>query len=658
MAPTWDVQLSVPLLDTIRTVNEMIEKDLSVIQIDPTTDSISYSDTKSVGSDSVGDRIKITPRSSRLGVRMGPLSVANVQVGGSVTPVPPGMYPVFPATTVRVPALSFSIPDFSNLTLDSGFAQLVITNNLPVDLTLPEPITLTDGMGRTVATFSGISGAIPPGGSATSTDNLANRSMDNSITISSTPPRDSITISLSGGTNVTFDSQSRVSFTISFRNMIMSSATARIPTQTLFSQDSATFVIDDSTFIQSAFFKSGSFTINMSNQVDLIVRARLRLPQLRNRFNNDVFDSSVIIGPIGILPVSIDLSRYKIDSPTPTKFLFYTVHLYQVDSSGIRQATVRASDSLIASIVISPGTQFIVQSASIVVKPIQLDIDTSFGLRLGDLLTGFSVDSLRLPDANFILRLTTPVAARLSNLRIIIRSENIIDTIRYMMDTPVPLQDGILNSVVFNDVNSTIVQALNRFIGMAKVLPDSLRVLGNCLLNPDYDTLMARTIADTSKISGDFLIDLPLNIGIKNGTFRDTVNIADKFRVDQEDINHLNRATLSILVQNRLPASLQLVFIMLDANKDSSWVFPRTGGPILVNAASVGSDGFSNQSVQSLVSLTIGQDDVRALVNAKFLDASVTLNTSTSASSVKFRATDSIKIRVFGTISYRVSPGG
>lgn len=655
IAPTWDVQISVPLVDTLRSVSEMVEKDTTVIQRDPVTNLISFSQTKQAVSDSIGDRIKLTPRASRLGVHIGELVVSDVQVGGSVaSPVQGGPFPVFPAQTVRAGAMGAPpVQEFTSLNFQSGVAELTVTNNLPVSIFFPEPISITDGLGRVVATFTGL-GTIDTGSSVTAVDSLTNRTTDNALRISTTPARDSITLDLSGGNNVTFTPQDNVAFSISFRNMVVSSATARIPTQNPFSEDSTLFQIDDSTFIQTALFKSGRFSVDLSNHVNLTVGTRLRLPQILNRFTGTVFDTFRTFAPFDSIRVDINLSQYMFQSPTPTRYVVYTARIEVVDSTDTNQVTVNANDSLLA-VAVTADT-FVVRSASGVIKPIEVLINQPFPLRLGDLPAKFTVDSLVLPDANFTLNLRTPVEARVSNMHFLARKGGLVDTIGFRTPGPVTLLPGIVNPVVFNDANSTIVQVLNRFVTSARTLPDSLRIFGDGLLNPNYDTTVARNVADTSKISGDVRVDFPLNVGIKNGTLRDTIDIADKINIQQEDLGRLNRGTLTFNVFNALPAALQLKAVMLDANGDSMWVFPRSGG-IAINAASVGSDGFSNQSAQSIVPIALDRSDVQALVDATFLRFEVTLNTTQSVPSVKFRTSDTIRSRVYGTLSIRIGPG-
>ncbi len=666
IAPSWDVQLSVPLLDTTRNVEEMVEKDTSVIQSDPGNNLIHYKFNNPAVSDSIGDRISVRPRSARARVRLGAISVNDFQIADTVSPFPSGPPSPVPAQTIRTPSPpSASVQDFSSLTLQSGTAQLTITNNLPIAIAFPETLSIRDGLGRVVASFGGITGQIPPGGTLIGVDpNLGGRTINNVLRILTVGPPDSITISTpgSGGNPVTFGPSSNVFFDLQFTNLVVSTATlAVIPAQTLVSRDSSTIVVDDSTFIQSLTFKSGNFAIKLTNKVDLGVLVRLQLPQLLRRSDNTSYDSTATIQRNDSISVPFDMRQYRISSPTPTRFLVYTVQISQLGSSGVQYRTVTANDSVVADANISPpDTLFVAESGSGVIKPTAVNINQPVSLSLGDLPTKFKVDSIRLPDASITLSLRTPVPARVSAFRIVARKgSGAPDTIQYRDNrTLYLLPPPVINQVLLVDTNSTIVDVLNRFVAGSRTLPDSFRIVGNGLLNHNYDTMVAYTVADTSKIAGDVDVDFPMNIGIKNGTVRDTVDIADKFSINQEDIDRLNSGTLTVRVLNFLPAELRLLFVMLNNNRDSTWSFPRAG-PIVVAAAPLVTTGplagFSSGSTQSIVPLTIDRQDVRALVDAKFLRVDIILNTSTGASSVKFRTTDAIKTRVYGTLSYRIS---
>lgn len=663
VAPTWDVQLSVPLVDTTRNVEEIVEKDTSVIQRDPVTQLIYYNFDETVVSDTVGDRMKMLPTSTRLKVTIGALSVNDVQVQSSVPLLPDGTYPSIPPSTITVPGVQAgSGGAFESITFETGIAQLTVTNDLPIDISFPNPITLTDGTGDTIASFS-IAGILAGnGGISGDTSDLAGRSMDSTIRVSSAPTLDSISIATPGSpTQVIIDSTHRVRLELRFTNITVSNATANIPSQSVFVQDSTLFEADDSTFVQSAYFKSGNFSIDLKNHVGLIVRARLRMPQLFKDLPpplDVVFDTAVVLQPFDSTSVPVDLTRYRAESltQTPTRHLIYTAVLDSVRGS---PATVNRDDSLTAVVNIAPGTEFILRSAQVAIEPTFLDTDTSYQLSLGDLPSKFTVDSLRMPDAAFILdSMFTPVESRVSNLRAVVKGTNVVDTVRFNPTPPgndvFTLLPNVPNQIVMNDANSTIFQVLNQFVATARELPDSVRVIGSALLNPNYDTTVARLIADTTRITGKFDVLFPLNIGLKNGTFRDTIDIADKLNLSPDDISHLIRATLTVRVHNSVPASLGLVFVTLDANKDSTWTLPRTG-PININAAGVGSNGFSNQSALSVITIPIDRTDVEKLADATFLRMAVTLNTSPTAPSVKFRTTDSMKITVFGTLIYRVS---
>jgi hypothetical protein len=670
--PNWDIQFSIPLADTTRTLLEIVNRDTSILQVRPTEGNLIYYNFREfIGTDTVGNRMKLFPASSRFKVNIGTLRVDSVQVGSSVDSlVPPGTYPNFPGMSVSLPAFSSTIPQVTSLRFASGVAELTVTNNLPVGLTFTDTIRLTDGMGRVVARFD-MGGTIDTGSSRTAIDSLAGRTMDSSITVSNTALLDSIQMSLgSSSDSVTFTPQSGVGFVLRLRDLLVDSATAYIPSQRVFSRDSVEFQADvedslgRSTMVESAVFKAGNFTIDLMNHLGLEVRARLRLPQLRRIANNAVFDSAVFLLPSQSASIPIDLTQYRAISldGLPTNKLWYTAELDSVQGN---PATFTRNDSLTAEIIIDSGTVFILQYANVVIEPTPLNVDTTYGLKLGDLPGNFSLDSLFLPRAAFIMdSLRTPVDARIDTPLLAQVKDTAgmisVDTVRYR-GAPFLFQPPVSQIPLrIDSTNSNIIQVMSQFVAQqpsgAKRLPDSVHVKGSATLNPNYSTT-PRIIADTTRIKGRFDVEFPLNIGLKNGIYRDSVDITGKIGIDPPDIERFNRGTLTIEVGNSLPASLKLD---LSLRQDTLvWPLPQLpSDSIFIAAAPVDPvTRFSAGTVQRFISLNLDRDDIRRLADAQFLRFAIRVNAGSPGSqqSVKFRTTDSVRLRISGTLIFHVS---
>lgn len=664
VAPNWDIQFSIPLVDTVRTVMEIVRRDTSILQYDPVDNLIYYNFREFIGTDTVGNRMKMFPDSMRFRVTIGALRIDDFQSQQNIQVLPDSTYPSIPPMTISSPSvLTGSGGAFQSLTFETGTAQLTITNNLPIAISFANPILVTDGMGDTVASFL-IPGQIAAnGGSASDSSDLAGRSVDSTIRVSSAPTLDSISISTPGSTTpITIDSTNRLRVELRFTNITVSSATANIPPQRVFSRDSALFVADDSTLVDSAFFKSGTFSIEMKNWLDLTVTARLRLPNLQYVINNRVFDTSVVLLPQQTVLVPVNIAQFKAASLTgnPTNLFWYTA---QLDSVHGNPGTVSRDDSMTA--VVIPGTELIVRSARIVIEPTALDVDTTYRLRLGNLPGNFSLDSIYLPKAAFLMdslrtpveaQIDTPLFARVKDTLGLIN----VDTVRYrgspFLFQP-PVSQGRLR---VDSTNSNIIQVISQFVAQqppgAKRLPDSVHVKGSATLNPGY-SLIPRIIADTTRIKGRFDVEFPLNIGLRNGIYSDSASIAGKVGIEQSDIDRFKSGRLTIDVGNSLPASLKLD-LKLRVNDSTVVDIPRViTDSIFVPAAGIGTDGFSNQTARRLISLNLDRDDVRNLARAEFLLFKVRVNAASPGArqSAKFRTTDSVRLRISGTLIFHVA---
>jgi len=312
--------------------------------------------------------------------------------------------------------------------------------------------------------------------------------------------------------------------------------------------------------------------------------------------------------------------------------------------------------------VIIPGTELIVKSARIVIEPTELNIDTTYRLRLGNLPANFSLDSLFLPKAAFIMdslrtpvdaRVDTPLFAQVKDTAGLIT----VDTVRYRgspFQFHPPVSQGRLR---IDSSNSNITQVISQFVAQqppgTKRLPDSVHVRGSATLNPEYDPT-PRTIADATRIRGRFDVEFPLNIGLRNGIYSDSASIAGKVGIEQSDIDRFQRGTLTIEVENSLPASLKLD---LSLRKDSVTVrqLPLVvTDSIFVAPAGVGPDGFSNRPARRLISLNLSRQDIVNLAEAEYLRFRIRVNTTAGSPSVKFRTTDSVRLRISGTLIFHV----
>ena len=289
VAPTTDVQLSIPIVNRLKYIEEFAAKD-TLLKRAPDGGYV-YQSSQSVQPIRI-DTIKVQASPSYQQVTLGtyvvdpPPPTGDTLTYREITGVDPPPVPVVtPAQTFVLPSVTQGpVASYETLTFETGTITLRVRNRFPVPVDFPDPIILKNNRTATprdtneVARFSYGAKVFQPGEESSTTANLANVTMQNLLRV--VPFR--MRTQASGGP-VTFTQQSGIEYAMTITNIRVKSGRAKIPAQNILRARDSLFTVDDSVALQSAYFRSGTFDIVMQNTVDATIRVYLSFNDIQNR---------------------------------------------------------------------------------------------------------------------------------------------------------------------------------------------------------------------------------------------------------------------------------------------------------------------------------------------------------------------------------------
>jgi|GEM_PF-1746112 hypothetical protein len=650
VAPQWDTQLTLPIMDTSYTLADLITKDTSVIKIDSATKEILYKTSSPANPSTVGDALIIHPESTPpIEMQIGPFRVQTpnefsntIQIFDTI-PAPPPPFPdtmTLPARDTSFMQQLATFSEFEFVKIASGSIRLKIKNNLPVAISFPEPVRITNVEGGTsVASFSAL-GTILPGDSAVAFENL-NDTIKNSLQLYVHVLTNSQLIQLPLG-----EDRAKISFSMEILNAVATAAKAKIPQQDVTGiKDSADFFTDSTsqpTLVQSATFREGTMFFIVENFVDLNIGIKLKLGNFTKRI--PPYDTLVIdnqIPRLDSLVVPIDMQEYQITFPAgATNKFIYEARISNLDSANSFRV-IHSSDLVRTYIRIPTNSNFVLQSVQGKVAPFESAINETLTVDLADVDPHFS-GNIRFSGFNVDLGLFVGGGVKTAlDMKIIGMNENtgVIDSIF------IPAGQDTIFPNVLNTINLVIDQFLASFA--FPDLPNKFIMKGVAKFNPNYELGF---IADTTSLFGTIDFTIPLKLGIDNAQFIDTSEVETNF--DKENLGDVNYGNISFAFDNNLPVGITFAFDMVD----SVWMSGDTLHGTNFHQQFTIDSSYASQGLPSrtLSKIEVFNNDAQDIANGDFIIFRLLMHTSGN-NVVTFHSTDNIRIRVTTNLSYRVN---
>jgi len=542
---------------------------------------------------------------------------------------------------------------FQSVKFDNGILRITATNGLPVPLIFPDGLKIyaQDDPSKTPIVALFVGDTLNPNSTKTAEANLAGKTLPAALGLTAT-----IFSPGSGGQAVYLDvNQMFLTVSASLENLSIAEATARIPTQTEPVVIDSSFTLEPNepqpNLINEIVFKSGQMRIEIVNNIDLGLNGSLTLYNFRKKTDNSPLQISLNIGRKNStnnrVIQNIDLANYKLVGNLSNQ-ISYRVEV-RTEDTGDEFRTVTKNDGFSAGISLS---NLVIESISGKVKPTEINFEEqriSLG-GLKDYREKFK-GSLRLDDIQVELNLVK-TAQFTFDMNLKVKAKSIKTGKVDSLEIPIAQRrfSGTSHRIVLNKSNSNIVNFINSFTSGDGEFPDSLLITGFVFLNPNYEL---GQVSSSDSIYGSVTISFPASFGISNAEFRDTSEVEELSEDTKKEIDKMNYGKLFVEIENGLGVELRFRATLFGFVMDSLVSIPRAND-FLITSAPVDNNGFSVGASKSINVIELERNEIQKLKNMKFIRSFISLNTAESGKIVKFRTTDSIKVKIYGTLNYKV----
>jgi hypothetical protein len=652
VAPTWATQMTAPVSLKSYTLADLVSKDSSLLGITPGGTQLVYRTTFQADPTFVGNLVSLSSFTSSSQVQLGVFSVNDVSCILPVTfPAwfPRGTTTPIPQATIAFDPLEGSLPGLDSVSFQSGTAELHLRNNLPVPVTVQNPITLMDGSGKVCGMFdfSG-KGPIPPGIESVATMDLAGVFLTHTISLAG------VTLSEPGTTlPLPIPSDSLVVARIVARNLVVRSAiVTTLPPQIAVNNVTRSFALKDSNLVKELYVKSGRITLHFQSALPVDASFSYSIGELLTPAGS-VYADNVSLPARGSFDRTIDLRTYRLHSPDGNYIsaLDVTGRVTLTPAGGGAPVSVQESDNISFALT---ATSIVADSVVGVMKPTWVNVNTVLPVNLGDLTKKFK-GRVNVPAAN--LRLLPQSTIRFPlELDLKLQAEGNRGQLLSELNVPQTTTDGTMLPIDF--VPGEVGRFLSSISGQ---LPDSLRVRGAVLVNPEYDISTPQSVGSRSWFGGQVQVSFPLMLSLAGGEFADTASIGDTSGagqghtlVDAKTAGQINSIKLHVVIDNAIPLQVALKLQLLDRAKRLLLVLPQTAGDSITIPAPVVLGGIVQSASHTERIIQLAGTEVQQFNTASSVAYGLGLSTA-GTDPVSFESTQAIRIRVWAEFSYQVN---
>lgn len=650
VGPTWDTKINIPLTKKEFALLEIVEKDSSFLSAsqDPSTLGLIYfADTQSISTIKIEDELTIDPFETNFSQTIGSIKVSvpipaasEIRVEDWTTEVTTGAHQVFPEQEGNVNIEVKGIETVQSIKAESGYLNVFIYNNLPVPIVLrgieihnmervnPQPIVNIPGTNQ--ANWV----TIPPNLFWTDTFPVDGKIISNSLEYIGT-----IWSGGSNGDSVKIPEEAGTTVLALFDSLVISEATAALPEQRF--QFSKTLKISDSTKIEEALISNGSALLIANNNMDVSLTASVTFENLFNSFDQPFsLDIPLVRLEKNKIVEIPSFTNWKIASllpGIPTNEIAYSIKV-KTDSTG-EVSTIAQDDSISFNLIFD---ELVFESFKGQLKPTNVKIkESGFKLDYGSFREQFFYQKVNFEDASFNISFNSSASLDLLANGEIFATNGIEFKTKETGDILIPSNGPI--SIELSDL-------LN---GFTKVLPDSFSLNGGALLNPNYEI---GEVKRGDSLFGEINFEIPLNVGISQGVYRDTFDL-DIGTIDKDEIDNFNYGSVTFTLKNNVPVGINFTAEVLDSNYLIMLSLPTNYNNldnVKIPKPSVSDEGDVISAGISVQTLTLIGDDIKTLLNGPLMAIEVNFGTADGDSPVKFKTSNTISFDVRAEAEYKV----
>jgi hypothetical protein len=657
VAPTWDVNLTVPMANRTITLQEIVDKDPTLLQAG-TGNQLVYSSSSAATPATVGDKVSMVPANTAGSVKLGSFGVtAGPYVNPMTIPGLPG------GTFGPITSQQFHLADVNNAVsssisakLSGGRIRLTIQNNMTIPIRVDSTIILSDGA-TAQARFT-FSGTIAANSSGFAEDNLAGRTIVTGESLIGFY----FSTTGSGGGNVMVPA-TPFQTTLSLSGLAATEATiTSLPAQRLTDNDNSALSLHDSTHVVSATIRSGRLDFTFTSRLPFGVRFRFRINELKRTVggNSVSYEDSVTIAALGTTPYSLNLGGCSLASVTPGALLDSVRLTSSIVIPSVVNGPLTVHDTDRVAIAMHDGLPIVADTAMAVLKPTWVDVNTTVPLNFGKSSSKLSAQiNLAAASLNFALNSSIGFPADLY-LRVSARKPGGDSAVLVLPANQRRLLPGA-GVVSFNDAE------VGAFLSqLSASLPDSARITGKVLINPPdaYSPTPAGAgrIGRNSAVSGTMNVRVPLTLGIASGSYIDTLAWGDgngdgnkENNINKDDLKKVNYGNFYAEVENRLPVAVSVKLNLQDITHSTLLSIPQNGSSVAVSSGAVDGAGNVTLAAHTSVVIQLSNADVQQFIPTEFVRFVIALNTAGGGGIVSLHTTDSIRLRFWSNMSFKVA---
>ncbi|MGC8594024.1 MAG: hypothetical protein ACP5MI_00275 [Candidatus Kryptoniota bacterium] len=670
--PKWDTQVSAPIFNHTYTLGELLGKDTVLVSNGDTTF------IRSMWSSGVLAVSKDQPISStRVGANLKIESIPTVSVAQSLgsfdinPPQPIGflmkLSNIIDTTGVigkKVPAPPISgtsdtlkatsgFDQFKQVTISSAILQYSVFNGYAAKISLPNGLMITDSLNNSLLTVRVPGDTLGAYQLYSATQQISNLNMPYN-------PHVILNVSSPGSTTpVTIRSDTLVYLNFALQNIKVTSALAKIPSQSPVVIDRRIGLVDSNKII-SASIQSGNFSISIANRFDISSQVQLTIWGLKSSTGSpltinvplDRVGNKLNPNPGSTFNSQISLANYTLDlrdqNGNPTDSIHYTVSA-SIPGSGGQYVQISTGDSIYASIGLSNLQIGSLTGIVHLKNPISIPTDTQ-NIDLGDFRKKFN-GSIRFSDSTQLalkiyLSGGFPFRAHLS---IVPRNSTTNSTFSDSAVVDQLLNPGPAGNVIM--LGRSFVNILNSFTGASGNLPDQLVISGSVIVNPDYNV---GTITSSDSVYGSASILLPFDLGITNASYADST---DK-PIFKEDVNkkldYVDSGQVVFEINNGLPLGIKFYAELVDTTTHQVVLTLPKNGPLnILPATDFNPDGTVRTPVFSSNTISLTGSDAK-LFPTSYMRFHFGVATTPGKQTVAFARNSSISLKAYGNFGFKV----
>ncbi len=673
--PVWDVSLNIPIVKKEYSILDAIEKNPNIAKYtskESINNLLYYSNTQNINSISVDDKLKIAGLSENLSETIGQISILDDSITTFIgldwlgVSLEPGSQTEVPLIDNAIIEKLLSATDqFQSLIITSGMIDITIENHFSDLVTLSfSNLTIKNyNSGNIFLEYNPI--ITVPSGEKIIISNInvpSGASIQNPFLLSF-----NVSTTGSNGQKVVLP-ENTFSFTIKFKDIKASEATAKIPSQEPIIINGL-LEIDkyevNPTTIQYTILENGLLNLAIVNNLDVDAIITLLFPNIKTP-EGQIFSFVKAISKKQTTNIFSDFSlkNYIIESTTtlPTNKLSYNLQVDIVPTNDFR--TICSTDDVLANVNID---NLQINEFNGKLKPTLLDeIRTSVPLEINDLKDKlrFTELNLRNPLIKLFFNSSSSMEISINGKIEVTTSDNSKSYLNLNRNTLLNSQNIASNIISNNDSVLTIQpDSLTKFFKSLNSLPDSIIVYVNGIINERYQLA---SIKSTDYINSRALIEFPLDLGLQDGEFTDSIKI-ELSEDDKNNLTNINEIEAVLTVNNGIPAVIDFTGKLYDEYNRFLMDFPpkydnqdtiiTIGGAIIDSDGNVISD--REQIIRVKASTAVGETetDIQKIARAKYMRIKLRINTSLENNlPVRFKTDNRIQIKVAGTTKYSITP--